>query len=449
MSRIIALGAGASVSAALVLVMFLISVATLTLVLTRDGTKTKTPKGLRAAASSAASRVAGAGMPTTSAAALDVIPLRWDPQALVYMVSFRVGAVNTVDAAFDTGSAQFVVATSACASCTGRLYDPAASPSSLALYDPRSSGGKELCQTVIAYGSQTDTITMFRDTLRFERSSLPQPSVLCAATTLDAALATAHAGVPFVIDAFPVAGVTANTGSSSLNVFGMSAVKSVTKLGALYLLPSCQTSRVPAYESAMLQAAAGYLLNNSPSTDMVWSMALGAQSGFFLFAALRLDCMAVHYTPLVPSLPTADSPLSRTPGRYYVVRVASWTVTPQGGATVPLDGAPAMLVVDTGTTTCMVAPAAAATMSALKPGDVSVLTLRNSGGSNSGPSPQITFTAASTTFGGGSPVFTPISSSLATTFSSDGSVGILGATALRGLYIEFNLTRQLMGVGYM
>jgi hypothetical protein len=178
-------------------------------------------------------------------------------------------------------------------------------------------------------------------------------------------------------------------------------------------------------------------------------MALGAQSGFFLFAALRLDCMAVHYTPLVPSLPTADSPLSRTPGRYYVVRVASWTVTPQGGATVPLDGAPAMLVVDTGTTTCMLAPAAAATMSALKPGDVSVLTLRNSGGSNSGPPPQITFTAASTTFGGGSPVFTPISSSLATTFSSDGSVGILGATALRGLYIEFNLTRQLMGVGYM
>jgi hypothetical protein len=399
-----------------------------------------------APAAPAAAALAGAGSAAALApAALDVIPLRWDPQALVYMVTLQVGA-NTVDAAFDTGSALFVVATSACSSCTGALYDPAASKASLALYDPRGAKNT-LCQSVIAYGSQTDTITMFRDTLTFARKSLAQPSVLCTTKSPSVALRVAGAGPTFVVDAFPVAGVTNNTGSSSLNIFGMSSVLSVSRLGKYYLLPSCQLSTQPADESAMLQAVAGYLANTAPNVDMVWSMALDESGGFFLFSALRLPCLDVCYTPLVQSLPTANSELSRSPRRYYVVRVARWVVT-SNGVTRALPGAPAQLVVDTGTTNCMLPAAAAAVMSGLSGGDVAVLTLASAPSTTCAPT--LTFTAASTTFGAaGIPVFSAMPDDLSQTFSSDGSVGILGATAMRGLYFEFNLTQQRLGVAYI
>lgn len=400
----------------------------------------KEPGARRAAISS----LAGAGIAAASGVT-NVIPLVWDASASVYMISFQVGA-DTVSAAFDTGSAQFVVATSQCGTCSGALYNPAASSTSLALYDPRGATNTTLCQTTLSYASQSDAITMFQDTVTFARRQLSAASALCTNSVSSVLRENTSAAPPLIITQFPVAGVVSNTGSSSLNVFGMSAVLSATTFNGMYLLPSCQTSRTPAYESAILQAVAQY--ETSRGSDVVWSMALGQHTGFVVFAPLSMPCMRKGYTPLLQSLPTANSALGRTPHRYYVVAVQSWTVTRAGQGPVNLIDAPQAMVIDTGTTQCMLPSArSAAQLANLRDADVSLLTFAAAPNALGAVPATVTFTSSSTTFSGGQ-VFAPMDAALSQDFSSDGSVGILGATAMRELYVEFNLTRSVMALAY-
>ena len=59
---------------------------------------------------------AAAGPGTRVSTRLKVIPLTWSPAGSLYTVTFTVGT-DVVEAAFDTGSARFIVATSSCTGC--------------------------------------------------------------------------------------------------------------------------------------------------------------------------------------------------------------------------------------------------------------------------------------------------------------------------------------------
>jgi len=365
----------------------------------------------------------------------DVVPLVWDPSHGVYLVRLQVGK-SWVKAAVDTGSARLVVSTTD----AGGLYDPSGA---VQLMDPRTQGP---CTSTIAYVSQSETVQAVQDSIAFPRITV-DPRLLCT-EPVEAVLAAAAPAKQLQITQFPVAAAT--TPGSSLNVFGLSGVVSDTRTPApqggkdLYVLPSCQTSDVPAFESAFLESICGF--HKAKGDTCAWSLFLGASSGFLSVGRLLTACMQPQYTPLVPSLPNASSALGRTPSRYYVVAVVACAVGKIGqdvSTYVPLAGFPKFMLVDTGTTQVLLpgakGPANATALGALGPQDMAVLVLANS--------VTLTFKQADVTYGGTkSPVFSSMSASTAQNFSTTLDTGILGCTGLRGLYLEFDLGAQRLGL---
>jgi hypothetical protein len=429
-----------------------------------------------------------------------VIPLCWTGSE--YMINFTAGG-TPVQAVFDTGSAQFIVATSACASCTPSKTDVAPhtayyQPTNAAVVqDPRLLPAQRPCTTTVSYVSQSNTVVVFADDVAFGQIEVPYalldtlalggPSPLesmlaaggyaCAAPGSSLAgllmrrprpapgqpssssngTLTTKAAPPLTISNFPVGGITnATGGSGSLNVFGMSSVMAATRVSVQggtveYLLPSCQVTTKPAYESPLLQAVSAFYDRDPKSAGTcTWSLYVDGTQGFVVFApleGLRLPSLSpVTYTPLVPALTKAASALASTPYRYYVVEVVSWTFSKNDyDAPVNIDGAPRYLVMDTGTTICMLPSARAVTtlQECGRRGYKSTLTLASINSSR--PNPVISFSAIRgnytyvSTDATAASVFGVMDSGTASAFSSDQDVGIFGGAAMQGLYLEFSV----------
>jgi hypothetical protein len=124
-----------------------------------------------------------------------------------------------------------------------------------------------------------------------------------------------------------------------------------------------------------------------------------------------------------------------------------------GSAALPGTSFPSVLMVDSGTTNvllpdCGVAGGGAATsaaISAVSPSMQVIIALKPA--VPGGQPVYITYGPADVTFGydGASPVFVAMDAGTAANFSSAATVGILGCTGMRNLYVEFNLTRSLIG----
>ena len=408
---------------------------------------------------------AGAAAPgaAANANAIKVIPITWDTSSEEFCVTVLLGH-DTVQAAMDTGSAKFVVATTACGTCSGVAYDPESSSTAMTLLDPRkvaASGvtalpsstatpqqleefAQVLCSSTQNYGSQTDVIQAYQDVVSFPRR-IVQKTTLCstAASGIDAALeaTVSSPGPPLVITDFPIEGIVRNTGTSSVNVMGLSAVRAQTTIvvdgRTEYLMPSCQVTPVQAFESPVIQAVAAYCSANG--LPIVWSAFFGDTTGFIVFAAVELACINVTYANMVPVLQSAPTALVRAPYRYYVVGVTSMAVGPLDGPWTPVIGAPKQLLVDTGTSQFLLpgpsAPATVASLNALPVGQVLVVTLDGGAADDTTlvyhPDPRT--------------VFGVMPDALAQQFSSSMDVGILGNLAMRNRYIEFDITHARVG----
>jgi hypothetical protein len=391
---------------------------------------------------------------------VEAIPLVW--AGSTYNVTVVVG-VSPVTAVFDTGSELFVVATANCDTCTGATYDPSKSKTAFVLMDPRLAAAANvvnirpgdlskykplLCTTQTAYVSQTDSIQMYKDTVHFPRRLVTTAS-LCGGGS-DAA-PVAPPTDPLVIVNFPVGGIYANTGSTSLNVMGMSAVLSVTTTvvdgETVFLMPSCQTIVKASHESAIIAALDIYY---SPR-PVVWSQYLFpsfAQGGYLVFSRMVIPCVQpVRYIGMVPQLTKATSGVSVTPMRYYVVAVKSMViVSGVDGSRSALGDAPAQMLLDTGTTQMLLpGQAGVQAIGDMQAGDTLVITLMDP--NDASKTVSLTYTPAGLVLPSGFPAVAALSAGTATLFSSASDVGILGCALQRGLYIEYNITARMFGFG--
>jgi hypothetical protein len=408
-----------------------------------------------------------AAVPATLVNYVEAIPLTWSSS--VYTAAFTVG-VSPVTAVLDSGSAEFVVAMQGCASCTDSTYNPTASSTAVLLIDPRlaalanitSLDPKQLaqystilCRQTTSYVSQSDSIQMYQDVVTFPRRTLHTPD-LCPgsgsgsgspAGSVSLASSSTKPTDALVITNFPVGAVYAVTGSSNLNVLGMSAVLATTKIQVngqtVFLMPSCQTIAVPAHESPVISALA---MHYGDTADLIWSMYLypGEGGGWLVFGPMVIPCRVPAYVNMVQQLPNAAPGISATPMRYYVVAVARMYIRHAHGGTTVLSDAPSLLLVDTGTTLTML------------PGEAGVQTILNMdpvldslvlvlGDSTS----TVTLRYSGATLGVGTddPKVTILPPATAAAFSSALDVGILGCTWMRNMYLEFNVTKLKFGFG--
>jgi hypothetical protein len=424
----------------------------------------------------AGAAILGTGTPTVlqQPAVANVIPLYWDAGVSEYIIRFTAGA-STVTAAFDTGSSKLVLATAVGQSASGTYYDTTyGRPVSMqgVVGSSAPAGALQQCTFTQAYGTQTDTVAVFEDTVAFPRVQL-QLCTLCTASTTRA-VAGGSTTTALSIPNFPVNGIVnggTTAGTPSVNVFGMSSVMTTTRAGAAYMLPSCQQVPEPQYEAALLQTLAAYYAAQPDKPDFCWSMMLGTPpstaltpltqstqpAGFVVFGPLSVPCLRPQFTPAVTALPIATTLLTATPSRYYTVQVLSASIGPAsaaGGAAaatafVPLAGFPQFLLVDSGTTQVLLSSSAgpaqnAANISALNSigaDQIARITLVNNVVIEY-TKPMVTWEDAN---GGTSPVFAAMDPAFAAELSSSLNVGILGSTGMRDLYVEFNLSRAQIG----
>lgn len=400
----------------------------------------------------------GSGMATR----LKVIPLTWSASGSLYTVGFTVGT-DVVEAAFDTGSARFVVATSDCTGCGKSKYNPAASKDAIVLIDPRKADKQRtvveplrpdqvgdhaaiLCSDTVSYVSQSNNILMYRDTVMFPRRNVSGNSI-CDGTSIDGVLDGSIDAPPLTVTDFPVGGITTTTGTTALNVFGMSGVLSVTKTDdGKYLLPSCQVSAAESYEAATVQAIALYY--TARKQPVVWSQYIGVNAGFMLFGSLALPCNRVQTVKMIRQLTRSTNDVDRTPWRFYVVQVHSMSID---GVALPRASVPKYLIVDTGTTqTLLPGPSSTSVVAQIGRATTSVSITFGSG--IDGDSATLTYVLGELTYQsvfGAQPTFAAMPDAVAKLFSADMDVGLFGVTCMRNAYIEYDLTNRRIGFSKM
>lgn len=236
----------------------------------------------------------------------------------------------------------------------------------------------------------------------------------------------------------------------------------------------CKTYTSPVFVSPVIQSFAAYYKSLSTPSDVIWSMMLGTPlsfdtrntdqdatqaAGFMVFGPLSVTCMQPVFTPMVASLPTAPG-LGGTPYQYYVVQVEYCAIGKTADAIstyTKFPNFPKYLLVDSGTTLCLLpgmdAASTCASINGVASDEMVILVLKN----------NVTITYQSTDVSYQAPagtgsdtsrenVFSAMDDGTASNFSvknADGNfdVGILGCTALRNLYVEFNLTQKTIGFG--
>lgn len=423
----------------------------------------------------AGASILGTGAPATlqQPAVANVIPLYWDATVSEYIIRFIAG-MSTVTAAFDTGSAKLVLATAAGQSASGTYYDtahgrPVSTQGVVGTASSTPALSFQQCTFTQAYGTQADTVAVFEDTVAFPRVQV-QLCDLCTDSTTSA-VAAASPTTALSIPSFPVNGIVnggTNSGTPSVNVFGMSSVMTTTRAGTAYMLPSCQQVPGPQYEAALLQTLAAFYASQPGKPDFCWSMMLGTPptntgtapltqptqpAGFVVFGALSVPCLRPQYTPAVSVLPNATTALTATPNRYYTVQVLSASIGPVKSTVatdfVPLTAFPKYLLVDSGTTQVLLSSSAGAAQNTaninalnnIRSDQIARITLVNNVIIEY-TKPMVTWQAAN---GNPTPVFAPMDPAFATELSNATDVGILGSTGMRDLYVEFNLSRALIG----
>lgn len=361
---------------------------------------------------------------------VSVIPLSWNPDAGIYNITFMVGT-NQVTAAFDTGSAELVVATEQCNTCTGAPYVPTQSPTSVALLDSQSDS-QSLCRSVKSYGSQQDTVQVYSDDVSIPRV-IATP---CSYTPVT--VAGQRQPQPIIIKGCPVEGIISNTGSSSLNVFGVCGVQCVSMTpDHQFELPTCQVSESPQFISPIIETFA--LEAAKTSTVMVMGIAFAPHrddGAIVTFQPRPMTCeRPVAYTPAIKNIPAAPSDLVGTDWRYFVVKVLS--ATSYNGKTT-YTGFPEYLMIDTGTTNFML-PSSVSADDITRQG--LVITLADASNAKLSWSNSV-----EDSIDGSTSMFTNMPDSLSRSFSTDMNVGIMGCLAMRGRYIEFTFgTPRMIG----
>ena len=368
--------------------------------------------------------------------AIPVIPLHWNRATKTYDVTMTVGS-SEVTAAFDTGSAGMILRTPACKSCRGAK-----------VYSPLSEGVKDaaqtLCRSSISYVSQTNVLQMYSDTVTFNRKLARQEASDAAARTCLSHIEAA----PLVITDFPIGGMVESSGShDSVNVFGVSGVKSVNqaKTGGEPSFPTsaCRSTKASTYESALLQSVAAA----NPHLPLRWSIKFSVDR-VHGGASVALGATQAHRgklitVPAVKRLPNAPSEMVGTPWRYYIVEVlhARHTSAAVGDAALNLLDFPRYLIIDTATTQFMI-PGSTSATSLMKWG--LTITLNDTAqselawpGSDLATAFERKQDYSATELD--TPLFTSMPSNISREFSTSSrpSVGILGALAMRGRYIEF------------
>lgn len=400
---------------------------------------------------------AGVGRPVP-AENVKAVPLTWNPSGEIYDVTFSVGN-STVSAVLDSGSSRFIVSTNSCSSCSSSTYDPTASPTSIAIADPRGSAVRNvaepidptdvgnnnvqvLCTDTVSYVSQTNSIQMYSDTVRMPRIVV-STQTLCTDANIDGVVSSAKNTQPLVIRDFPIGGITSSQGTSvPQNVFGMSGNLSITKYNGEYLLPSCQLTPNPSYEAATIQAIAMYY--NSINRPTIWSIQLGIESGIMVFGPIPSPCVSVQYVPMQRSLVNANNDLDASPWRFYVVQVQSIVVGGQQMGDIP-----SYFILDTGSTQVSIpGPQGQQIADAITgiSGDQTVVFTFGDG--TPGNTATLTYTSDDTTFNsdaGIQTVFTGMPDTTAQYFSTKLDTGLFGVTAMRNRYLEFNLTTRRVG----
>ena len=400
------------------------------------------------------------------------IPLHWNDATKTYDISFTVGK-SVVSAAFDTGSAATIIRTPACSSCSvASVYDPAASSTSRAILSSNGTGFndvRKLCRASISYVSQTNVLQMYSETVIFNRVMVSS----CAKGSGEAAPVAAVAP-PLIITDFPVGGMVESTGGhASVNVFGISGVKSTNHalLGApdSYPTSTCKDTSTSTYEAPILESIATE--TNSP---FKWSVRFSAnrkKGGALVAFGNSQTCLTdapLQTVRALRVLPNAPSDMVATPWRYYVIEVLharSFYVAgadnetgtePNGGAACAGAGAgsttagcgtpypdfPKYLILDTATTQFMV-PGEGNSISQLTDYGL-IITLNNAEKSELRWSGRKSASQEEQDEDYGpveTPLFGRMSQAIASEFSDIvpcGNVGILGALAMRGRYIEFS-----------
>ena len=351
-----------------------------------------------------------------------IVPLWWDAAEDAFMIEVKLGQ-SWVACVFDTGCSSASAKGSTChwthcseandvcavESCpgVGGKYVPAEDAVVDIYSDPR-----------LTLGSQSSTGAVYVETVSFFDYRPSCAALAAAPQRFESAVgfysAAAPAGLP--LRRFPgcrVRRVTSITGGTSSNIFGMARAKS-GRGGSSSLLES--------------MAVGG-----------VWSMYLGAESGFFSLSAMR--CWGTPlYVPLV-----SPYTFRRFATHFYTVGIAAVEVGTQDGHFVPVVAStPKYLVLDTGT---------ANTYGSLQFGDALAaagfdssvhhlrLILDTSGKHSSGVAitlePQQLRSLCVSVHN--------VLPAFQTLFGRD-DVLLMGARCLRGLYLEFDVHRSRLGI---
>ena len=133
----------------------------------------------------------------------------------VLLLQFIVGSGQCMEAVFDTGSENLIVAGSGCVgskSCS----------SSDGYYDPMMTELKETKQTTISYGTQRDVVKWYRETIKIETVEYKDNMlrILLESEEHDQEYIHNQERKTMIINTANVGVVQTRTGSSDLNVFG-------------------------------------------------------------------------------------------------------------------------------------------------------------------------------------------------------------------------------------
>lgn len=133
----------------------------------------------------------------------------------VLLLPFTVGNGQRMEAVFDTGSENLIVAGSGCVGSD-------VCSSSNGYYDPMMTELKEGRQTTISYGTQRDIVKWYRETLKIDTVEYKGSmlSVLLERGEDDQEYVLNQETKTMIIDMASVGVVQTRTGSSNLNVFG-------------------------------------------------------------------------------------------------------------------------------------------------------------------------------------------------------------------------------------
>lgn len=263
-----------------------------------------------------------------------IAPMAWDSYEGAYMATLAVGT-GVLELVLDTGSSQLSVkgpnckwkqcgangcSTTACpcgfleggearTDCSEHYYQPSGSGYRIS---PGEAGAG--VSTVMVYGSQTDTIEHYIDTVSVPLSSSQPTCEDLGAAPRASEYAPTALGAEVIVHR-----VLEIEGSSTSNLLGLSLPKRSVEHGAGALLDSL----VP---------------------GGVWSVVFHGSGGWLAMGGL--PCFSpVHHIPMVS--PRSFNAFLTS---FYIVEIVSISVGPSTSALTPVTPAPRYCVIDTGTT---------------------------------------------------------------------------------------------------